>query len=357
MTGDAQPAAPWAPLIDDLLRRRYGSLAPPAAQAVREAWTRSLAASSYSTYASKLRKYLQFCASTGRTALPAAPETLELYVGHLMQEGRVQARYFDQYISAIRAVHRDLLLPYPTSPVLAHLIKGAMHLQRSLVLHEESWPLPAVAAASALRLAATLASPAVVRACLAVGLGFACMMRGSSVQGLAPGDVSLAGSSLQVVERVRKGHSHSDPVARSLAIASSSLPDLLLAVAHWQKLQHLQFAASPTPPAYFFQLPGEGLAGGDHFAGWFWAAVEALGLQPPQGRRLHPHCVRRGAASAARALGVPMERICRLGGWAITSTAVWRYIDSLVPATAEGFQFFGHLLPPGLRQLWAPAPP
>jgi len=81
-------------------------------------------------------------------------------------------------------------------------------------------------------------------------------------------------------------------------------------------------------------------------------AFEASGLAAPEGRRLHPHCTRRGAASAAYVLGVALGSICHLGGWAPGSQSVWRYIDPLVQASAAGFSFFGYLLPHHFRGLW-----
>ena len=124
-------AAPWAPLIDGIIATRYPDAQSPAAQALRLAWTHSLAASTYRTYGSKLRKFLDFCAASGCCAIPTTATTLELYIGFLLSEGRVRAEFFPQYISAIRAVHRDLLLPHPDSPVLTLLLRGAKHLQRA----------------------------------------------------------------------------------------------------------------------------------------------------------------------------------------------------------------------------------
>jgi len=107
----AAPGAPWAPLIERVISERYGGRGGPAAAALRLAWTHSLAASTYRTYGSKFKRFMDFCSAEGLCAIPAAATTLELYVGHLLSEGKVSAQYFPQYISAIRAVHRDLLLP------------------------------------------------------------------------------------------------------------------------------------------------------------------------------------------------------------------------------------------------------
>ena len=189
---------------------------------------------------------------------------------------------------------------------------------------------------------------------MAVALGFACMMRGSSVVGLRAGDVSSDTPVLHVVEAVRKGHTHGDPVLRRLSIDCTAFGPLRCGVQHWQILQEEAFAAVGGQTTHFFQLPGETLTRGDPFASWFRLAVAQAAVGVPQGRHLHPHCVRKGAASAARALGLRLEQICRLGGWALGSRSVWRHIDPLVQPSRSAFMFFGHLLPPALRVSFAP---
>lgn len=350
--------APWASLIDSVLRQRYGAaaLASPAAQAVRLAWTHALAAGSYRTYASKVRGFIDFCLAAGRSPLPASAETVELYFGHLLAEGRVQARYFPQYLSAIRAIHRDLLLPMPESPISGALVSGGQHLQRAELQREESFPLPAHAAVAMVALAARDCETAplpVLRACLAVAVAFAAMWRGSSVQGLRPQDVVIGDQEVCVTEVVRKGHTHADPRLRCLRLDCRHLPVLPAVLRVWVRRRGAAIGGA-APPQHFWQLPGESLSRGDHFAAWFAEAVAAVRATAPPGRRLHPHCVRRGAASAARALGVSMERICHLGGWALGSRAVWRYIDVSVVACRFAFAFFGYLLPPGLQTAWLP---
>jgi hypothetical protein len=123
------------------------------------------------------------------------------------------------------------------------------------------------------------------------------------------------------------------------------LPVLL---ARWQQRRDAAFSQRPPPLSHFWQLPGEDLSRGDKFAAWFAATVQAAGVSARPGRRLHPHCVRRGGASAARALGAPLERVCQWGGWALGGNAVYAYIDVSVVPCPSAAAFFGHLLPPGL---------
>ena len=121
----------------------------------------------------------------------------------------MQARYFPQYLSAIRAVHRDLLLPLPESPISGALVSGGQHLQRAELQRDESFPLPAHAAVAVVALATRDGETAplpVLRACLAVAVAFAAIWRGSSVQGLRPQDVVVGDQEVRVTEVVRKGH-------------------------------------------------------------------------------------------------------------------------------------------------------
>jgi len=57
------------------------------------------------------------------------------------------------------------------------------------------------------------------------------------------------------------------------------------------------------------------------------------------------HSLRKGAASAASAIGVSLDRVCFIGGWKIKAATVHDYIDPTCPATVAGRRFFGWLLP------------
>ncbi len=74
----AAPGAPRAPLIERVISERYGAQRGPAAAALCLAWTHSLAVSTYRTYGSKFKRFLEFCSAEGLCAIPAAATTLEL---------------------------------------------------------------------------------------------------------------------------------------------------------------------------------------------------------------------------------------------------------------------------------------
>lgn len=79
------------------------------------------------------------------------------------------------------------------------------------------------------------------------------------------------------------------------------------------------------------------------------------GIRPPAGVSWSTHSLRSGAASAARAVGVPEHIIAHKGGWAQDSAAFRRlYTDpSIQPSPAAGM-FFGWLVLPPLPRPGAP---
>ena len=76
---------------------------------------------------------------------------------------------------------------------------------------------------------------------------------------------------------------------------------------------------------------------------WLRLVLDHLGEQPPAGEVWSGHSLRKGAASGAAALDVPLFRICFIGGWSIKSRAVHDYIDATCPDTAAARRFFGWL--------------
>lgn len=341
--------APWQSLIQQVAVQRYGSLEAPEVQALLSAWTSALAASTYSGYFSKFRKFADFCFSHHLSPLPASDVTVERYLGWLLSQGSVAAHNFPQYISAIRTVHRDLLLPAPVSTVSSLIVKGGQHLQKSLTSHLESFPLPAQAVLDFLHAGLCTSSLSHVRALAAVVVTFMFMARGSTTQGMLFSDLSWCGDLLTLKESVRKGHTHHDHVLRTVTVNFSKVPQLQTLLCNFQALQLREFGSGR--PDYFWQLPGEDLSKGDHFSDWFALCVLLVPVAVPAGLRLHPHCTRKGSASAAFSLGVALARICRLGGWSLKSSAVWQYIDPTVQASRAAVLFFGWLLPPSVDSL------
>eukprot|EP00873_Tetraselmis_striata_P032878 jgi/Tetstr1/453142/TSEL_040163.t1 len=74
-------------------------------------------------------------------------------------------------------------------------------------------------------------------------------------------------------------------------------------------------------------------------------AVRLIGAAPPAGTSWTSHTLRKGAASAANAIGTPLSHIRYHGGWATNSDVVSDYIDPNVLPSPGAWFFFGHIAP------------
>ena len=78
---------------------------------------------------------------------------------------------------------------------------------------------------------------------------------------------------------------------------------------------------------------------------WLGVCLAHLGASPPAGEKWTGHSLRKGAASGAASIGVPLHVICYAGGWSITSKAVFDYIAPPCPRSLACRRFFGWLAP------------
>ena len=78
--------------------------------------------------------------------------------------------------------------------------------------------------------------------------------------------------------------------------------------------------------------------------GWLGEILGHLGAHPPAGETWSGHSLRKGAASGAGAIDVPLFRICYMGNWSVRGAAVHDYIDASCPDTPAARRFFGWLL-------------
>eukprot|EP00873_Tetraselmis_striata_P009634 jgi/Tetstr1/429898/TSEL_019763.t1 len=76
---------------------------------------------------------------------------------------------------------------------------------------------------------------------------------------------------------------------------------------------------------------------------WLSTAVNLVNAAPPAGTSWTSHSLRKGAASAANAIGAPLSHIRYQGGWATNSDVVLDYIDPNVLPSPGAWFFFGHI--------------
>eukprot|EP00873_Tetraselmis_striata_P022830 jgi/Tetstr1/443094/TSEL_031150.t1 len=108
------------------------------------------------------------------------------------------------------------------------------------------------------------------------------------------------------------------------------------------------YAASP-PPKFWSISPLESSATWSVSATlteWLREAYLAAGARPPTGFKWTSHSLRKGAASAASCVGVPLPAIKHMGDWSKNSEVVTgKYIDPTMRPTPAAWRFFGWLVP------------
>lgn len=83
-----------------------------------------LAPNTVLSYARDWRVFTAWCAAAGRSALPASPETVELYASDLLHQGR-KVTTLERHAAGIQYQHRIAGLESPCGPELRALLSGA----------------------------------------------------------------------------------------------------------------------------------------------------------------------------------------------------------------------------------------
>eukprot|EP00873_Tetraselmis_striata_P010238 jgi/Tetstr1/430502/TSEL_020309.t1 len=108
------------------------------------------------------------------------------------------------------------------------------------------------------------------------------------------------------------------------------------------------YGASP-PPKFWSISPLESSATWSVSATlteWLREAYLAAGARHPTGFKWTSHSLRKGAASAASCVGVPLPAIKHMGDWSKNSEVVTgKYIDPTMRPTHAAWRFFGWLVP------------
>eukprot|EP00873_Tetraselmis_striata_P036196 jgi/Tetstr1/456460/TSEL_043184.t1 len=80
---------------------------------------------------------------------------------------------------------------------------------------------------------------------------------------------------------------------------------------------------------------------------WLSTAVRLVGAAPLAGTSWSSHSLRKGASSAANAIGAPLSHIRYQGGWATNSDVVLDYIDpNVLPSPGAWFFCIGRHIAP-----------
>jgi hypothetical protein len=345
-----------------------------------------LDASTARNYAGKYIDFaLNFCYARGLTPCPADADTVVKYLSWQAEKGTVAATSLPQYLSAIGCRHTDVGLCSPCTgsadpgvfdfcPVVGKALSGYAKGRKASIpadqLLDYKVYLPAHVASAALDLvlaevSASGSNPELLllerdrcerlRGLMFLSFNFADFGRSDTHAAMLDDDVSLFGDGdLHFTHRKAKGLSGRVDASDWLWPADSC-PDLLRAVAFWLRLRSLM-RVLPGACALMWRLPWERAGfSTSRLRTVFANTLSSLNRCPPPGRKWSLHCIRAGPASECNALGIPLSRIRRQGGWGPKSDVPSKkYIDPSCPPSLEGRRFFDWLTPDGhLRRLGA----
>jgi hypothetical protein len=151
-------------------------------------------------------------------------------------------------------------------------------------------------------------------------------------------DIQVHGTDLIFYERNFKGKAAGDP-KRTLTYPLAGKTKLLRVITAFLRV-------APATASFLWRLPQDGRRwNASIIDDMLQRVLTKVGVSAPVGYTYASHSLRKGAASAAFAVGVDIIRICYCGGWAQGSQVVFVYIDMAFQASLDGEYFFGHLRP------------
>ena len=360
-----QRVAPWAGLIRERLQRQLGT-SEDADMAIRLT-TQHLDQSTYASYGSKWMQFVYYCTQHDPplSYLPATIGTCVLFAASLARRlnkhglPAIKPETSQPYFSAINKVHTDVLgweQGPAQGPLLAALRSGWQHYRSAEYpgsVVDQRIALPAEVALCALDVAhdallgGSSSSLIDIRADVFTFFGFLLMGRADTDANLALDDVAVDADFITVRLRREKGRRH-NATRRVMRFPVAKLPKIAAALQAWIALQRKANVAPPSSDGSFWRLktdPPRFSPSAEVGTRWLLTSCRRHGFAPPPGFAWSSHSLRKGAASAASALLVPLGTICYVGGWSIKSRVVHDYIDPTVAPSPAGRVFFGWCLP------------
>lgn len=361
-----QTVAPWVAPMSAHLVSQLGT--DSLGQTAISLLTSALSPSTYQSYHQKLNKFARFCAEQGKLLLECSTHDVLRYVAWLAREGRVAADSIQPYLSAINRLYQDLGLPVIASgPLVTAAVKGLQGMQQPAVPRElERAPIPAQVVYDMLVTASHILDSVVIdglaqlrlaRACLATIVAFLFFARPGANANVLDADLVVVTEphrGIQLLPRGTKGKGRVQahkltPLFVPSAVFTNpahTLPpvDLAALLVKFKQLRNSAFGGQA--PVHMWSVPGEQVSvyGSTHQTTWLQTALTLTLHSPPSGHTWTGHSMRKGAASAASAVGVPHPKICYYGGWAVASNVMAKhYIDPTCPVTPAASFFFSWL--------------
>jgi len=309
---------------------------------------------------SKFRGYLLYCADHGREPLPASTSTIVGYILWETQRAKLTPPSLDKYLSAVKAVHAVAGLPDPLAHFLVRLARlgfRAGALQRAGALKPQRLPLPASWLLAVIDFG--LATPDAYLRIQAAGLALAYMLfnRPGAAACIRAKDLMFTDAAMEAqlvdfkmaLRTGRERHTFSVPLNGA---GKSERPMQLV-----RRVLVAHYAARRDPAAMLFADPAAPPAQRRfHLAArvtgrWLARLREVVPLRTPLGGVYQGHSVRKGAASEAYALGVPVAVIAELLGHVSTQTSWQSYIRTRWRESVGSWELLGRYTPANYLRL------
>lgn len=321
-----------------------------------------------STYGSALNLFVEFCEDERLRPLNVTPVDIVRYIAWIGCRGSVAADSLQPYLSAINRFLQDHgRAPVAQGPIISDARRGLRNSQIDLSPQAARVALPAPVAHKILQHAQLLTSQLdwttaeeatlhLVRAMTATITAYCFFNRSETGLKCHTADLVVDSHHITLFKRVAKGHKadlhHQKQLHQLDASALPAVANLLTAYLAGRRAYCRSKLHQP-PEALWAFLPSDAASRWTSATqtSWLTAAVQAVNCHPPAGFSWSSHSLRKGAASAAHAIGVPLEKIRYMGGWSKTSMVVLDYIDPTMQASEAAVLFFGHLMPASLQQL------
>eukprot|EP00873_Tetraselmis_striata_P037228 jgi/Tetstr1/457492/TSEL_044074.t1 len=320
----------------------------------------SLSAQTLKSYAGRLSQFAEFCHdSENISPLEATTANVVRYVAWIGERGHIAAKSLQPYLSAINTFF-ELHNLVPIAKDSLHLTssrRGLMLRQRRLDAAPLRVPLPADVAYRFVSKAELIVSAPYpeshldYRALLASVVNFLFFARGLTGVSCRAQDVHVDtyNITLQIYrEKGRAGRRGPDDL-RVLLLPVSEHPRVARLLRYFiDNVQSVPLVTVGLAASNFWAVnvaeqskPWTAATMSD----WLSTAVNLVNAAPPAGTSWTSHSLRKGAASAANAIGAPLSHIRYQGGWATNSDVVLDYIDPNVLPSPGAWFFIGHIAP------------
>lgn len=298
-----------------------------------------LSAASWQPYSSVFGMFVRFCLSRGLSFLPASQLTGVMWAQHLASQGTVKATTAQPYFSAVNTVHSMLGFDRPCADN-ALLVSFRKGWERQQVTLQPPAPvaglaLPASLAFTFYTALPSAAAPVSLRPLLFSFLCYLLVLRPASL--LSVQWMRVVGGMLQYKPLHWKGRRLQPGDAPVLQFPVRTLPFVAPA------LERLLVACYGVGQS-IWRCRGEPVPTTPTAESWFELACQRARFPAVVGRYTL-YSTRRGGASAAAAVGVPLHKLEALGGWTQGSSALRsHYLDHGVPACTHAQFLFSSLV-------------